>query len=119
MHLLDKEEKDGRYPNDEMKQMMMGGRKTFIDLNGADIADWTAKQTYLNIGSTLLAAACLGVDAVPMEGIDIKALNKEFNLEEKGLTACVMVSFGYHSDDDYNAKTPKSRLPDQELFTKI
>ena len=28
MHLLDKEEKDGRYPNDEMKQMMMGGRKT-------------------------------------------------------------------------------------------
>ena len=35
-----------------MKQMMMGGRKTFIDLNGADIADWTAKQTYLNIGST-------------------------------------------------------------------
>ena len=74
-----------------------------------------------NIGSFLLGVASLGIDATPMEGIDVKALDEEFGLREKGFTALVAVSIGYRAESDFNStdKTPKSRLPESELFTEI
>ncbi len=54
-----------------------------------------------------------------MEGIDIPALNEEFGLTQKGLSAVVAVSFGYQTNDDYNAKIPKSRLEFEEILTII
>lgn len=77
------------------------------------------KQVYLNIGNFLLGVATLGIDAVPMEGIDMKALDEEFGLREKGYTAVVMVGLGYRSESDFNANLPKSRLPKEEIFTEI
>ncbi|MEY8779824.1 nitroreductase family protein [Allomuricauda sp. XS_ASV26] len=77
------------------------------------------KQVYLNIGNFLLGVAALGIDAVPMEGIDVKALDEEFGLREKGYTSLVMVGLGYRSANDFNAGLPKSRLPKTEIFTEI
>ncbi|MFY0630544.1 MAG: oxygen-insensitive NAD(P)H nitroreductase [Flavobacteriaceae bacterium] len=121
-HLLAQEEKDGRYPNEEVKQMMYGGRNIFADMHRYDFKDfqhWLEKQVYLNIGSFLLGVATLGIDAVPMEGIDLKAIDEEFELREKGFTSITAVSLGYRTDNDFNAKTPKSRLPEEEIFTFI
>ncbi len=86
-----------------------------------DLNHWMEKQVYLNIGSFLLGAATLGIDATPMEGIDVKALGEEFGLREKGYTALVAVSIGYRAESDFNTtdKTPKSRLPESEIFTEI
>ena len=79
------------------------------------------KQVYLNIGSFLLGVASLGIDATPMEGIDVKALDEEFGLRAKGYTSLVAVSLGYRTESDFNSpdKTPKSRLPESEIFTVI
>ena len=33
----------------------------------------------------MLGVASLGIDATPMEGIDVKALDEEFRLREKGM----------------------------------
>ena len=79
------------------------------------------KQVYLNIGNFLLGVASLGIDATPMEGIDVKALDEEFGLREKGYTSLVAVSLGYRAESDFNSteKTPKSRLPESEIFTVI
>ncbi len=121
LHVLDIEDKDGRYTNPELKEMMHGGRSFFVNMHKdtvKDLAQWNEKQVYLNVGNALLSAAILGIDALPMEGIDIEALNKEFGLSRKGLTASVLVSFGYHTAEDFNADLPKSRLPEEEIFTR-
>lgn len=117
------EEKDGRYPDDEVKAQVDGVRKLFCNIHRFDLRDeaqWHGHQVYLNMGAVLLGAASLGIDATPMEGIDLKAINEEFGLPEKGYTALAVVSFGYRSEDDFNDpnKTPKSRLPEDVIFTK-
>jgi nitroreductase/dihydropteridine reductase len=121
-HLLDIEDKDGRYPNEEIKSGMHGGRNLFADIHKYDLKDlqhWMEKQVYLNIGNFLLGVATLGIDACPMEGLDMKALDEEFGLREKGFTAITAVSIGYRTESDFNTtdKTPKSRLSEQETMT--
>jgi nitroreductase/dihydropteridine reductase len=59
----------------------------------------------------------LGVDTTPMEGIDQAALDKEFGLNEQGLTSVVMLSLGYRGEGDFNARLPKSRLREEQVFT--
>ncbi|AFM05451.1 nitroreductase [Bernardetia litoralis DSM 6794] len=123
-HLSATEEKDGRYPNEEIKKGVYGAINTFADIHKYDLKDlqhWMEKQVYLNIGGFLLGVASLKIDATPMEGIDVKALDEEFGLREKGFTAITAVSIGYRAESDFNSteKTPKSRLPKSEIFTEI
>jgi len=121
-HLLKKEDQDGRYPDEEIKQMVYGARNLFSDMHRYDYKDqqhWLEKQVYLNIGNTLLGVATLGIDALPMEGIDFKKLDEEFKLRQKGFSAVAVVSLGYRSENDFNAKAPKSRLTQQEIFTLV
>ena len=99
--------------------------KIYFELNGVnrndlnDLQHWLEKQVYLNIGTVLLGAGVLKIDALPMEGIDINVLNKEFSLTEKGLTAVAAVALGYRTETDFNAATPKSRLPEEEIITLL
>lgn len=121
-HLLKQEDLDGRYPNDEIKQNMYGGRNMFTNIHRYELKDlqhWMEKQVYLNMGNLLLGVAALGIDAVPMEGVDLKALDQEFDLREKGLTSVAVVSLGYRKETDFNATTPKSRLPQEEILTLV
>jgi len=120
--LIKKEVQDGRYTNEELKEKMDKARKMYIGLhkdNLHDLQAWMEKQVYISLGFALLGAPLLGIDAVPMEGIDIKSLNKEFGLGEKKLQAVAMVAFGYKSEEDFNADLPKSRLKASGLITKI
>ena len=122
LQLLDQEEKDGRYPNEEVKQMVFGARNLFTNIHRYDLKDlqhWLEKQVYLNIGNLLLGAAVMGIDALPMEGLDFKKIDEEFGLREKGFTAITAVSLGYRKDTDFNSpdKTSKSRLPESEIFS--
>lgn len=120
--VLEQEDKDGRYPNDEIKAQMDGGRKYFADLHRNEFNDfqhWMEKQVYLNIGNVLLGAGMLKIDALPMEGIDLKVLDEEFSLSEKGLAPVVAVALGYRTDSDFNASTPKSRLPEEEIISML
>lgn len=121
-HLLDNEDRDGRFPAPENKAMAGKVRTFYADLHRKewnDAAAWMEKQVYLNMGTILLAAAILGVDAVPIEGIDKAALNAEFDLNAQGYSASVVVALGYHAADDMNAALPKSRLPEAQLFTHL
>ena len=61
-------------------------------------------------------AAYLNIDACPMEGFDQVALDNALGLGKRGLTSVVLVSLGYRSDEDFNAKLPKSRLPASTVF---
>ncbi|GAA5188346.1 oxygen-insensitive NAD(P)H nitroreductase [Ferrimonas gelatinilytica] len=121
-HLLEVEEKDGRFAEPQFRQTVNQGRTLFVNMHRFDLKDaqhWMEKQVYLNMGTILLGAGALGIDAVPIEGLDPKALNQEFGLIEQGYTAVAMVALGYRSGSDFNAALPKSRLPVEELFTLL
>jgi nitroreductase/dihydropteridine reductase len=124
-HVLEQEDKDGRFDTDKEthKPAMHGGRSLFVNLHKQDFKDvqhWMDKQVYLNLGQFLLGAAALGVDATPMEGIEIPVLDAEFGLREKGYSALFVVPLGYHDpEQDYNASLPKSRLPYSDILTEV
>lgn len=121
--VLEQEDNDGRFAaGPEYKQRMHAGRNLFINLHKHDMKDvqhWMDKQVYLNVGQFLLGVATLGIDATPMEGIDVKVLDEEFGLRERGYTSLVVVTLGYRSPEDFNANLPKSRLPYAEILTEV
>jgi nitroreductase/dihydropteridine reductase len=122
--LLKQEEKEGRFAADpEFKARQHATRTLFVNLHKHDYKDvqhWMDKQVYLNLGVFLLGVSTLGIDATPMEGIDVKAIDEEFGLREQGYTSLVVVPIGYRdSENDFNAKLPKSRLPYSDILTEV
>ena len=81
---------------------------------------WSDKQAYIGLGTALIAAAELRVDATPMEGFDPKLFDEVLGLSEKGLHASVIMSLGYRdTDNDYLALAKKVRLPIDEFTFRI
>ncbi|MEN0676664.1 oxygen-insensitive NAD(P)H nitroreductase [Plesiomonas shigelloides] len=121
-HLIATEELDGRFADPAIKTLSHNARSLFVNMHRYDLKDlqhWMEKQVYLNMGTLLLGAAALGIDAVPIEGCDTRILDQELNLREQGFTAVAMVALGYRKASDFNAKLPKSRLPETEIFTVL
>lgn len=119
--LLEQEDKDGRYALPEHKKGGDDARRTFLGIHRdtiKDEAEWLNRQVHINLGFTLMAAAAMGIDSIPMEGVDLAMLDQEFGLAEKGFKSVAVVSFGYRAEDDFNAKLPKSRLENDVIFTK-
>ncbi len=121
--VLTAEELDGRFTaKPEIKTAAHNTRLAYLNEHKfikKDVPHWLEKQIYLNLGSFLLGAGLLGIDAVPMEGIDQALLDAEFGLNERDLTAVTAVALGYRADNDFNAGLPKSRLAADEIFTLI
>ncbi|ENV50638.1 oxygen-insensitive NAD(P)H-dependent nitroreductase NfsB [Acinetobacter junii] len=120
--LLQQDELNGRFKDETAKQGQRDTRKGYVEFYRNELKNlsaWMENQTYLALGQLLFAAGLEGIDATPMEGFDRDTINQEFGLAEKGLKASVVVSLGYRSENDFNAKLPKSRLPDQVVFTRL
>lgn len=80
---------------------------------------WTAKQAYIAQANLINSAAVLGVDTTPMEGFDTKKVNDILGLENKDLTAAVIVAVGYRHENDAQQHLKKVRKPTQELFVTV
>lgn len=120
--VLEQEERDGRFPTAEGKEMQIKGRGFYVNMHRNELHDtqqWMEKQVYIALGTLLLGAAALEVDATPIEGFDRAVLDEVLGLREQGLTAVVMAALGYRSEDDFNAALPKSRLPVDDVFTLL
>jgi nitroreductase/dihydropteridine reductase len=113
---------------EEQRNLEPGAMKAFKDVLIANFsaqtpeqnAIWSSKQAYIGLGTALIAAAALKVDATPMEGFDPKLFDQVLNLSEKGLHASVIISLGYRDAiNDYLASMRKVRLPINEFSTKI
>lgn len=118
--IIEQEHKDGRHnpalSKEEQIQLYIG----YMNLHKKELHDlptWMGKQCYIALGSLLLGASLLNIDASPLEGFDSQILDQEFNLKSQGYTSLVVVTLGYHAENDYNAHQPKSRFPQEELFT--
>jgi nitroreductase/dihydropteridine reductase len=120
--VLAQEEGDGRFPTADGKEAQQKGRSFYVNMHRNELCDtqqWMEKQVYIALGTLLLGAAALEVDATPIEGFDRAVLDEVLGLQERGLTSVVLAALGYRGADDFNAELPKSRLPADELFTLL
>ena len=107
--VLEQEQRDGRFRDEQARAGQDATRRSYVNqhrFGNKDVAQWLEKQVYLALGTALVGAATLEIDATPMEGFDQKILDAEFGLNEKGLAGLVLVSFGYSSEKDFNAGLP-------------
>lgn len=86
----------------------------------ADIKSaWTARQAYIALGNLLSAAAHLEIDACPMEGFEPAQFDEILGLKEKGLSAAVIATVGYRSEEDETQHYAKVRKSEEELFETL
>lgn len=120
--VLQQESVDGRFATDEAKMGQKNSRQFYTDLHRYNLKDsqhWMEKQVYLSLGTLLLGAATLQVDACPIEGFDAAILDEVLDLRTQGFSSVVIVALGYRSDADFNASLPKSRLPERDVITYL
>ncbi|MDQ6470907.1 NAD(P)H-dependent oxidoreductase [Flavobacterium sp. LHD-80] len=80
---------------------------------------WTAKQTYIALGTLLAAAAELKIDATPMEGFNAAQFNEILGFDKLGLNAAVIAAVGYRHDEDDAQHYKKVRKSQEELFITL
>jgi nitroreductase len=96
---------------------MLGAHKAATD-NGT-VDDWCARQVYLAIGETMTAAALLGIDTCPMEGIEAAKYDELLGLEAEGYASVCAVAFGYRAEEDKYAAVPKVRFAQSDVVKYI
>jgi len=83
-------------------------------------AEWAARQSYIALGTAMIAAATEGVDATPMEGFNADALDQLLDLPAKNLHSTSILVLGYRdAEKDYLANAPKVRRSAEELFIEM
>jgi nitroreductase len=96
---------------------MMNGVISNLSQDAKNI--WTAKQTYIALGTLLAAAAELKIDATPMEGFNAAAFNEILGFDKLGLNASVIATVGYRHTEDDTQHYKKVRKSHEELFITI
>lgn len=120
--LLQQDDLSGRFKDEKAKQGQKDSRSGYVSYyrnEKGDIQRWAENQTFIALGQMLLAAGIEGIDATPIGGFDEAILTEELGLTEKNLIPSVIMTLGYRSDVDFNAKLPKSRLAQKDLITRL
>lgn len=81
--------------------------------------EWAIRQAYIALGNFMTAAALLGIDTCPMEGLVPAEYDKILDLPAKGYRTVMACAAGYRSAEDKYATTPKVRFPASELIIHI
>jgi len=81
--------------------------------------EWAARQCYIALGNLMTAAAVLGVDACPMEGLVPAEYDKILKLEGTGYKTVVALALGYRAAGDKYASLPKVRYTESDLVKVV
>lgn len=121
-NLLNQDDLSGRFKDEKAKQGQKDSRTGYVDYyrtEKGDLQRWAENQTFIALGQILLAAGIEGIDATPIGGFDEDIITQELKLTEQGLVPSVLLTLGYRSESDFNAKLPKSRLNKEQIFTQL
>ncbi len=77
---------------------------------------WNIRQVYIALGQFMTAAALLGIDTCPMEGMEPAGYDEELGLAGSGYATAVACAVGFRSAEDKYAATPKARYPHAEVI---
>lgn len=86
------------------KKMIM----PFISQPSFDAEEWATRQIYIALGNFMTAAAAIGIDTCPMEGLNPSEYDQILGL--KGWATKVACAVGYRSQADKYATLPKVRF---------
>lgn len=81
--------------------------------------EWATRQAYIALGNFMTAAALLGIDTCPMEGIDPAKYDELLELPARGYRTVVACAAGYRAAGDKYAAAPKVRFPADELIIRL
>lgn len=85
----------------------------------ATIDEWATRQVYIALGSFMTAAAVIGVDTCPMEGIQPKKYDEVLGLVGTPYATVLACPAGYRAADDKYAVTPKVRFKHEDVVIRI
>ena len=86
---------------------------------GKTAHEWAARQCYIALGNLMTAAAVLGVDACPMEGMVPAEYDKLLKLEGTGYKTVVALALGYRAAGDKYASLAKVRYEAADLIKVV
>jgi len=81
--------------------------------------EWATRQAYIALGNLMTAAAVVGVDACPMEGLVPSEYDQVLGLANSGYATVVACALGYRSANDKYAGMTKVRFETKELVQYI
>jgi nitroreductase len=81
--------------------------------------EWAARQCYIALGNLMTAAAVLGVDACPMEGLNPPEYDKILGLNGTSYKTVVACALGYRAAGDKYASLAKIRYAAAELVKVV
>lgn len=79
---------------------------------------WQTHQLYIALGQFMAAAALLGVDTCPMEGIEPAKYDEILGLNGTGYATVVACAAGYRSATDKYASVPKVRFKAEDVIVR-
>jgi len=83
-----------------------------------DLAGWNARQVYIALGQFLAAAAMLGVDTCPLEGIDTAAYDRLLGVDGSGFTTLCACAAGHRLATDKYATAAKVRYAKDQVIER-
>ena len=86
---------------------------------GKTAHEWAARQTYIALGNLMTAAAVLGVDTCPMEGLVRPNTTRFCTCTAPGMPPCVACALGYRAAGDKYAALAKVRYPTADLVRVV
>ena len=112
--------KERGLPEDSVKDFQKSLWGMFEPLGQEWHQNHSAKQAYISLGITLVAAAEQKVDATPMEGFQAPKMDEFLGLKALGLKSVVIVPLGYRDEEnDWLVNLKKVRTPEEEFFIKM
>lgn len=98
------------------RQMMLGDL-----VNGprsAVISEWAARQTYIALGNFMTAAAMIGIDTCPIEGLEPAKYDEILGLEGSGWKTVCACPAGFRAADDKYGDVPKVRFDTKDIIIR-
>ena len=99
------------------RSFMVGAQKAALEQGRLD--DWSSRQVYIALGQAMAAAALLGIDTCPLEGIEPAKYDALLGLEKDGYSALCGLAFGYRAEDDKYAQAPKVRFARADVIKHV
>jgi nitroreductase len=99
------------------RKMMVGG--VVKGMSPEEQRHWGGLQVYIALGTFMTAAAVLGVDACPMEGIEPAKYDEILGLAGTGWHTLCACAAGYRAESDRYALAPKVRFAAADVVRHV
>lgn len=76
-----------------------------------ELESWSEKQSYIVLGSLIMAAAQENIDTCPMEGFKSEIIDDVLKIDKENEKIAVVLALGYRSEDDNFQNFKKIRKP--------